>query len=185
MSKHVRALEACDANTLNDLARYVSTALVSDDASSTRDDEMKFNLEHVAGVSAVFVEAARRGFDARDVKATLERDCGTSSERAKIIADAYGTVRGDIERALKLHASSSTVGRLKSHACRADYVVSTSTNGDAKEHAFHMSWLLNDKTTGKDEKVSFSCDMEEMLHFVETLREACRASETIAARSSA
>jgi len=183
--EHVRALEACDANTLAALTRYVSSALIIDDASSMREEERKFNLEHVAGVSAVFVEATRRGFDASDVKSTLERDCGTSSERAKIIADAYGAVRAEIERRLKSHASSSTVGRVKSHACRADYVVSTSANSDSREKSFHVSWVLNNPATGADDRIDFACDMEEMMHLVETLREACRASETIAARSSA
>ena len=77
---------------------------------------------------------------------------------------------------------SSPILKLSTHACRADYVVSTSANGDAREPGFHLSWVLSDGR-GEDERVNFECDAEEMAHLVETLREACRASEIIAARS--
>ena len=138
--------------------------------------------EAVGAVSVALVEAARRGFDPGDLRATLQRDGGCSEGVASVIADAYGGVKKDLEAQLKAHASSSTVRRLKSHACRADYVVSTSANGDARETAFHLSWVLGDGRGG-DERIDFTCDTEEMMHLVETLREACRASELIAARS--
>ena len=52
-----------------------------------------------------------------------------------------------------------------------------------REPTFHVSWLLSDGASGEDERINFTCDTEEMLHLVETLREACKASETIAASS--
>ena len=135
----------------------------------------------VAGVSVTFVEAARRGFDGGDVASMLERDAGTSKANAQRVAAAYEKIRGELERELRRHARSSAVKRLKSHACRADYVVSTSANGDRREPAFHISWVLGDGS-GNDERVNFMCDAEEMMHLVETLREACGASEALATR---
>jgi len=138
--------------------------------------------EAVGAVSVALVEAARRGFNAGDLRASLQRDGGCSEIVANVIADAYEGVKKSLEAQLKAHASSSAVKRLKSHACRADYVVSTSANGDARETAFHLSWVLGDGRGG-DERIDFTCDTEEMMHLVETLREACRASELISARS--
>jgi hypothetical protein len=135
----------------------------------------------VAGVSVAFVEAARRGFDGGDVASTLERDAGTSKSNARTVAAAYEKIRAELEQGLRRHARSSSVKRLKSHACRADYVVSTSANGDSREPAFHLSWVLGDGS-GEDERVNFKCNAEEMMHLVETLREACAASETFATR---
>ena len=118
--------------------------------------------------------------DVGDVEATLRRDGGVSSEKAKLVANAYGKMRRTLERELKKYASSTSVKRLKEHRCRADYVVSTSASGEKREPTFHVSWLLSDGASGEDERINFTCDTEEMLHLVETLREACKASETIA-----
>ena len=59
--------------------------------------------------------------------------------------------------------------------------MSASANGDRREPAFHISWVLGDGS-GNDERVNFMCDAEEMMHLVETLREACGASEALATR---
>ena len=73
----------------------------------------------------------------------------------------------------------STVSRFRSKI----QTVSTSASGEKREPTFHVSWLLSDGASGEDERINFTCDTEEMLHVVETLREACKASETIAASS--
>ena len=185
--RDVEAIEACDRDELENvvLAR-VSSELTPKEANASRDDGITCSTSAesaIAGAAVVFVEAAKRGFDVGDVEATLRRDGGVSSEKAKLVANAYGKMRRTLERELKKYASSTSVKRLKEHRCQADYVVSTSASGEKREPTFHVSWLLSDGASGEDERINFTCDTEEMLHLVETLREACKASETIAASS--
>lgn len=181
MNTHLKDLSNSDEGTLSSLITHVTRTLANGSAS-TADSDSSFSCDAIAGVSCLYVEAARLGFEAVEVKTFLERECEFSTSRAKIVAEGYGTARKGLERDLKRYASSSAVCKLKSHACRADYVVSTSTNGDKREHGFHHTWLVGGRD-GDETRLNFTCDKEEMLHLLETLREACKATEAIAAHS--
>lgn len=181
--KSLSELDGLPKEELESVLSRVAVALTSDDLEKAAVETTSNDVERVVGaISTAFVEAGRRGFDTRDARATLERNGGCSSGTAEILAKSYGEIKRGLEERMKRHAMSSPILKLSAHACRADYVVSTSANGDAREPGFHLSWVLSDGR-GEGERVNFECDAEEMAHLVETLREACRASEMIAARS--
>ena len=155
--RDVEAIEACDRDELENvvLAR-VSSELTPKEANASRDDGITCSTSvesAIAGAAVVFVEAAKRGFDVGDVEATLRRDGGVSSEKAKLVANGYGKMRRTLERELKKYASSTSVKRLKEHRCRADYVVSTSASGEKREPTFHVSCC---SATARAERMSES-----------------------------
>eukprot|EP00002_Diphylleia_rotans_P029208 TRINITY_DN5937_c0_g1_i1.p1 TRINITY_DN5937_c0_g1~~TRINITY_DN5937_c0_g1_i1.p1 ORF type:complete len:194 (-),score=50.59 TRINITY_DN5937_c0_g1_i1:215-796(-) len=147
------------------------------DASSISSIELVVCKKVFASLSALFVEAARLGFDSQQLSQSLE-EYRIPAARIQFIAQKYEQNRVAIKK--NLITSAFSFGHIVGVDWRLDYHVKSSYIEKIDVPVYMVS-LQVEKQPKVVEKVTFYCSVEEMTDLVNKLRDATRQIERLSA----